>query len=83
MGVLAVWSVQSRLEQTMRQIRRLDARQREKIREIDEAIARKLVEEILKELCQKYTKDEKVCRYLQALMDDVVKSHEMFKDGGT
>ncbi|NIA22163.1 MAG: AAA family ATPase, partial [Anaerolineaceae bacterium] len=75
-------SVQSRLELTMRQLRQLETRQQEKIREIDEAVARKLVEEVLKDLCEKYAGDEKICRYLQALTDDIVKNHAAFLGGG-
>ncbi|MBN2584033.1 MAG: AAA family ATPase, partial [Planctomycetes bacterium] len=75
-------SVQASLEQTMRELRQLDALQRDQMREIDEGVARQLAEEIFKDLCAKYVKQDRICAYLHGMMDDIVKNHTVFRDGG-
>jgi predicted ATP-dependent protease len=75
-------SVQSSLEQTMRQLRQLDTEQRDQMQKIDEDVARQLVEEILRDLCGKYDKQKRICAYLRGMMDDIVRNHAAFRAGG-
>ncbi len=72
-------SVQNSLEQTMRQLRQLDAEHRDQMQKIDEDVARQLVEEVLKDLCVKYAKQDRICAHLRAMMDDMVRNHAMFR----
>lgn len=73
--------VQSEIENMMRLLKQLDAEVRRKVEELDAEITRRLVKERLKELCDKYHQHEKVCDYLKALLEDIVRSVELFKAG--
>jgi predicted ATP-dependent protease len=75
-------SVQVGLEAVLRKLRQIDAALREKMRELDENLTRKIAEEHTRDVCQKYAKFDRVCSYLADLLEDVVRSVEDFKDGG-
>lgn len=74
-------TVQTQLETMSRSLRQLDAEMRERIGQLDEKLTRRLAEVLLRELCDKYHQYDKVCTYLKAMLEDIVRNVALFKNG--
>lgn len=74
-------SVQSEIESMVRDMRQLDAEMRDRISRLDAEMTRRLAADRLKALCEKYHEYPRVCDYLRALLDDVVRNVDLFRDG--
>jgi predicted ATP-dependent protease len=74
-------TVQTQLETMSRALRQLDAEMREQIGQLDEELTRRLAEVRLRELCDKYHQYAKVCTYLKAMLEDIVRNVDLFKNG--
>lgn len=72
--------LQEKISRAMREIRKIEKESKEALKELDKVIGKYAVDDIVKELIEKYNDNQKLSEYLQALNEDIIENIKDFKE---
>ncbi len=72
-------ALEDELKATMREVKNIDSKLNQEIRELDQKVILFAVEHLFNELLEKYSNIEKVVDYLKAMQEDLVENGDLFR----